>query len=214
MKYTLLAPILLSSTAFAGAGQWKRQDPSPTTAAPAATTTYEFTICRDERDCLPSERCVFQTLNGAHNGYNGVCKPENYTYVTPSPTPLPPRPTTANNLCSSDNECRTDETCLTGNDYGEGGGPGGHCVSMQRDGPCSFNYNCYFTQYCDTGNGKCTNYRDCRSEFCPPPVGSRGESVTVFHLQMFETDSIVAFPNRRMLLIFEIPTLRLFVNSS
>jgi hypothetical protein len=79
MKYTLLAPILLSSTAFAGAGQWKRQDPSPTTAAPAATTTYEFTICRDERDCLPGERCYFQTLNGAHNGYNGVCKPENYS---------------------------------------------------------------------------------------------------------------------------------------
>jgi hypothetical protein len=186
MKFTLLAPLLFSSTAFALPGQWKRQESSPTTTAPTtttvappSTTSYEFTICRDARDCLSGERCDFQTLNGAHNGYNGICRPEDYSYVTPSPTPLPPRPTTTNNLCASDNECRTDETCLTGNNYGEGGGPGGHCVSMQPDGPCSFNYNCQYKQYCDTGNGngKCTDYKDCRGPelLCIPPVGGRGE---------------------------------------
>jgi hypothetical protein len=169
MKCTLLTPILLSSTAFAGAGRWKRQGSSPTTTtpttttvAPSSTTSYEFTICRDARDCLSGERCDFQTLNGAHNGYNGICRPENYSYVPPpQPTPLGP--------CVGASDRRNDEFCAHGIYDANGNAQDGHCTSNKPDGPCSFNYNCQATQYCNAG--KCTDYQDCRGQFCSPPVG-------------------------------------------
>jgi hypothetical protein len=172
MKFTILAPLLLSSTAFAGAGRWKRQDPSPTTTtpttttvAPSSTTSFEFTICRDARDCLSGERCDFQTLNGAHNGYNGICRPENYSFVPrPEPTPLGP--------CVGASDCRNDEFCAHGIYDADGNAQDGHCTSNKPDGPCSFNYNCQASQYCNTG--KCTNYQDCRGGLCITSAGDTG----------------------------------------
>jgi hypothetical protein len=158
MKFTLIAPLLLSSTAFAGAIRVKRQDPSPTTAAPSATTSSSFTICRDERDCLSGERCQFVTHNGLNNGYNGACVAENYTYVPPpQPTALGP--------CVFASDCRDYELCQYKFIDANGVGQDGHCSPTTTDGVCSFDTNCVATQYCD--NGKCTNYRDCRYDFCP-----------------------------------------------
>jgi len=163
MKFAILAPLLLSSTAFARAGRWKRQDPSPTTAAPSATTSSSFTICRDARDCLSGERCMFVTHNGLNNGYNGACVAENYSYVPP------PQPTTALGPCVFQSDCRNDEFCSNGIYDANEVAQDGHCTSNQPGGPCSFNYNCQATQYCNTG--KCTDYQDCRGQFCSPPVG-------------------------------------------
>lgn len=162
MKFTLLAPLLLSSTAFAGAGRWKRQDPSPTTAAPSATTSSSFTICRDARDCLSGERCMFVTHNGLNNGYNGACVAENYSYVPPpEPTPF--------GTCKGYLGCRSDEICVTGGFDDDGSGINGNCVSSTPGGSCSSTIMCQARQYCD--NGKCTDFSDCRSQFCSPPVG-------------------------------------------
>lgn len=169
MKFTILATLLLSSTAFAGAGRWKRQEPSatttaPTTTAPSATTSSSFTICRDARDCLSGERCMFVTHNGLNNGYNGACVAENYSYVPP-PQPTPSGP------CKSYLDCRDDERCVTGGFDSDGSGPG-NCVSSTPGGACTSTTNCLGDQYCD--NGKCSDFKDCRSQFCSPPVGEVG----------------------------------------
>lgn len=161
MKFTVLASLLLSATAFAGPNRAKRQATSTTTSAPSATTSSSFTICRDARDCLSGERCMFVTHNGLNNGYNGACVAENYSYVPP------PQPTTRFGPCQTYLDCRSDEYCIYGAFDADGKDTDGQCASSTEDGACSVNTNCYPTQYCD--NGKCTNYQDCRYESCPPP---------------------------------------------
>lgn len=172
MKLTLLAPLLLSSTAFAGVGRWRRQ---------------EVTVCRPGTagDCPTGQMCQYVTRNPERPGYDGACVAD--TSASASST-SPPTPAPSVVICRDDADCSTTQRCQFVTRNPDRPGYDGACVdrgsgSVSSAGPapsggaCTVNTDCPETQFCDpsasSGQSACVNYRDCRALGCPG-----GRSVT------------------------------------
>lgn len=123
MKFEILASLPLSSTAFAGPGRWRRQDAPSSAASAAPSPSASFTICRDDSNCGPDQRCQYVTRNPDGSGFSGACVDKDYVYVPPpQPTPLGP--------CITPYDCRVDERCEYQNPDAGGIGTDGQCVLL------------------------------------------------------------------------------------
>lgn len=166
MKLALLAPLLLSSTAFAGVGRWRRQD--------------AVIVCRPGTagDCPADQTCQFVTRNPDRPGYDGACRAA--APVSSSSSAPAPGPSVV--ICRDDADCTVSQRCQFVTRNPDRPGYDGACVergsgSSSSAGPqpsggaCTVNTDCPSTQFCDSsaasGASKCVDYRDCRMNGCP-----------------------------------------------